>query len=303
MTKDGRPEVTVSEAIAERFQLERPRLRALCYRMLGSLSDADDAVQETWLRLARSDVTTIASLQAWLTTVSARVCLDMLRARTARREQPLGVHVPDPIVTPDERTDPEEQAVLAESVSLALLVVLDTLSPSERLAFVLHDVFGVPFDRIGVVLQRSSAAAKQLASRARARLRTADPARAADPARHRDLVDAFLAASTEGRFDDLLALLDPDIVLRADAGDGPLGPSKQVHGPEAVARQASLYASLARYARRVLVNGAPGFLVAVDGQPRAIIGVTVAGDRITEIDILADPVRLAGLDLTDVLAS
>ena len=292
----------MSEAIAEQFQTERPRLRALCYRMLGSLSDADDAVQETWLRLARSDVDAIASLQAWLTTVSARVCLDMLRARTARREQPLGVHVPDPLVSPDDRSDPEEQAVLAESVSLALLVVLDTLSPSERLAFVLHDVFGVPFDRIGVILRRSSDAAKQLASRARARIRTAGPSPTADPARQRDLVEAFLAASTEGRFDDLLALLDPAIVLRADAGDGPLGPSKQVHGPEAVARQAGLYASLARYARRVLVNGAPGFLVAIDGRPQAVIGVTVVGDRITEIDILADPVRLAGLDLTGVLA-
>lgn len=293
----------MTEAIAERFQIERPRLQALCYRMLGSLSDADDAVQETWLRLARSDTEAIASLQAWLTTVSARVCLDILRSRTARREQPLGVHVPDPIVTPDDSVGPEEHAVIAESVSLALLVVLDTLSPSERLAFVLHDVFGVPFDRIGVILERSSDAAKQLASRARARLRNADPSRAADSARHRDLVEAFLAASTQGRFDDLLTLLDPDIVLRADAGEGPFGPSKEVHGPEAVARQAGLYAALARYARRVLVNGAPGFVVVVDGRPQSVIGVTVVGDRITEIDILADPVRLAGLDLSAALAA
>jgi RNA polymerase sigma-70 factor (ECF subfamily) len=264
--------------------------------MLGSLSEADDAVQESWLRLSRSDAGDIVNLRAWLTTVVSRVCLDMLRARSARREDPLDVHVPDPVVT-RVSDDPEEHALLADSVGLALLVVLDTLSPAERLAFVLHDVFAVPFDQIGGILDRSPAAAKQLASRARQRLRGATPATATDPARQREIVDAFHAAASEGDLPGLLAVLAPDLVLRADAGTSPLGPSRLIRGAEEVAVQAIQFAALARFARPVLVNGAPGFLVAPHGQPFAVIALTIQNDKITEIDILADPDRLNRLDL------
>jgi RNA polymerase sigma factor (sigma-70 family) len=281
---------------AAQFEAHRPQLRAVAYRMLGSLSEADDAVQESWLRLSRSDAGDIVNLRAWLTTVVSRVCLDMLRARSARREDPLDVHVPDPVVT-RVSDDPEEHALLADSVGLALLVVLDTLSPAERLAFVLHDVFAVPFDQIGGILDRSPAAAKQLASRARQRLRGATPATATDPARQREIVDAFHAAASEGDLPGLLAVLAPDLVLRADAGTSPLGPSRLIRGAEEVAVQAIQFAALARFARPVLVNGAPGFLVAPHGQPFAVIALTIQNDKITEIDILADPDRLNRLDL------
>ena len=280
---------------AAQFQAHRAHLRAVAYRMLGSLSEADDAVQETWLRLNRSGAEA-ENLRAWLTTVVSRICLDMLRARVARHEEPLDVHVPDPVVT-SATDDPEQHALLADSVGLALLVVLDTLSPAERLAFVLHDVFAVPFDQIGSVLDRSPAAAKQLATRARHRLRAAT-APAADPARQREVAEAFLAASRGDDFEGLLAVLHPAVVLRADAGAGPLGPSRLVSGAPAVAAQAHRYARLARFARPVLVNGTPGYLVAPDGQPFAVIGITVRDDKITEIDILADPERLSQLDLT-----
>ena len=305
---------------AARFSEHRVHLRSVAYRMLGSLSEADDAVQESWLRLSRADASEMANLRAWLTTVVSRVCLDMLRARTARREDPLDVHVPDPIVTPLRGDvllggggavsgDPEEQAVLADSVGLALLVMLDTLSPAERLAFVLHDVFAVPFDQIGPILDRSPAAAKQLASRARSRLCGAgadeSPDAAApgrpDAARQREVLDAFLAAAHEGDFGRLLAILDPDVVLRADTGTGPLGPSQVVRGAQAVIAQARRFSPLARFGRRVLVNGDPGFLVARGSQALAVAGVTVADGRITEINILADPDRLRRLDLTGVL--
>jgi len=281
---------------AAQFEAHRPQLRAVAYRMLGSLSEADDAVQESWLRLSRSGADDIVNLRAWLTTVVSRVCLDMLRARTARREDPLDVHVPDPVVT-EASDDPEEHALLADSVGLALLVVLDTLSPTERLAFVLHDIFAVPFDQIGGILDRSPAAAKQLASRARQRLRGATPATATDPSRQREIVDAFHAAAREGDLAGLLAVLAPDVVLRADAGAGPLGPSRLIRGAEEVAAEAIQFAALARFARPVLVNGAPGFLVAPHGQPFALIGLTTKHDKITEIDILADPERLNRLDL------
>jgi len=281
---------------AAQFEAHRPQLRAVAYRMLGSLSEADDAVQESWLRLSRSGADDIVNLRAWLTTVVSRVCLDMLRARTARREDPLDVHVPDPVVT-EASDDPEEHALLADSVGLALLVVLDTLSPTERLAFVLHDIFAVPFDQIGGILDRSPAAAKQLASRARQRLRGATPATATDPSRQREIVDAFHAAAREGDLAGLLAVLAPDVVLRADAGAGPLGPSRLIRGAEEVAAEAIQFAALARFARPVLVNGAPGFLVAPHGQPFALIGLTTKHDKITEIDILADPDRLNRLDL------
>jgi RNA polymerase sigma factor (sigma-70 family) len=290
--------VDESDWLARSFEAHRAHLRAVAYRMLGSLSDADDAVQETWLRLARSDTSGVQNLGGWLTTVAARVCLDMLRARAARREDPLDVHVPDPIVSPAVGSGPEQEALLADSVGLALLVVLDTLSPTERLAFVLHDVFAVPFAEIARILDRSPAAAKQLASRARRRLGSTWPAPNADLARQRDIVGAFLTAARKGDFGALLTVLDPDVVLRADAGAGPMGPSRLVHGSRAVAAQALGFARFARFARPVLVNGTPGLIAAPDGQVMSVMGVTISGDKIVEIDILADPERLRQLDLT-----
>jgi RNA polymerase sigma-70 factor (ECF subfamily) len=297
-----RQKVTVdgSDEITQAFEAHRAHLRAVAYRMLGSLSEAEDAVQETWLRLARSDTSEVGNLGGWLTTVVARVCLDLLRARTRRREDPLEVHLPDPIVTAPGAGDPQDQALLADSVGLALLVVLDTLSPNERLAFVLHDVFAVPFEQIAAVLGKSPAAAKQLASRARRRLRGAPSAFdgvAVDPRRRQEIIDAFLAASRDGDFDALVAVLDPDVVLRAEAGSGPFAPSRVLRGAPAVAGQALQYASLARFARRVDVNGAPGFLVAPDGRPIALLSLSIGPDSITAIDVLADPDRLARLDL------
>jgi RNA polymerase sigma-70 factor (ECF subfamily) len=299
---------------ARGFEEHRAHLSSVAYRMLGSLTEAEDAVQEAWLRLNRSGAGDVRDLRAWLTTVVSRVCLDMLRSRASRREDSLDadVHVPDPIVTP-VGDDPADQAVMADSVGLALLVVLDTLSPAERLAFVLHDVFAVPFEDIGTILDRSPAAAKQLASRARQRLRAApsqDPLAASAPggsaagtdlARQWAVVDAFLAASREGDFDRLLAILDPDVVLRGDAGDGPFGPSLVIRGAREAIAQSQRYASLGKFARPVLVNGGPGLLVVRQGQPLVLVAVTIRGDVITEIDILADPDRLARLDLTAVL--
>ena len=284
-----------------RFQERRAQLRAVAYRMLGSLSEADDAVQETWLRLSRSDVSEVENLGAWLTTVVTRICLDMLRARSARREYPLEAHVPDPIVTPLV-DGPEEQALLADSIGLALLVVLDTLSPAERIAFVLHDIFAVPFDQVGSILDRSPAAAKQLASRARRRVRGSPTAgNAVDPARQRAVANAFDAASRDGDFEGLLAVLDPDVVLRADTGDGPLGPSRLVRGAAAVAAQAQSYAGMARFAHPVLVNGAPGYLIAPNRKPFAVITFATRDDKIIEIDVLADPVRLSRMNLTALI--
>jgi RNA polymerase sigma factor (sigma-70 family) len=305
---------TDQDETAAQFEAHRAHLHAVAYRMLGSLGEADDAVQEAWLRLARSDMNAVQNLRAWLTTVVSHVCLDMLRSRTARREDSLDVHVPDPVVTRAD-DDPQEHALLADSVGIALLVVLDTLPPAERLAFVLHDIFAVPFDDIGRILDRSPAAAKQLGSRARQRLRAGSPAAApaaspaatadsvrADRARQREIVTAFRAASQAGDFEALLAMLDPDVVLRADAGVGPLGPSQLLRGAQPVLAQARRFAPLGRFGRLVLINGAPGFLVAVDGQPLALLAITTQDDLITEIDILADPDRLARLDLDDVLS-
>jgi RNA polymerase sigma factor (sigma-70 family) len=292
--------VNTTDWPAAEFQGHRAHLRAVAYRMLGSLTEADDAVQETWLRLTSTDTDGVRNLRAWLTTVVSRVCLDMLRARTARREDPLDVHVPDPIVT-SAADDPEQHALLADAVGLALLVVLDTLSPAERLAFVLHDIFAVPFEQIGPILDRSPAAAKQLASRARHRLRGATAPAAADPARQREVADAFLAASRGDDFESLLAVLDPAVVLRADAGTGPLGPSQLINGAPNVAAQASRYAPLARFAHPVLVNGSPGFLIARSDRPLALIGLAIRDGKITEIDILADPERLSRLDLTGLI--
>jgi RNA polymerase sigma-70 factor (ECF subfamily) len=292
--------MTSSEQLAQRFENHRGQLHALACRMLGSLADADDAVQETWLRLARAESDDVRNLGGWLTTVLARICLDMLRSRTAHREQPLDVHVPDPIVELDT-THPEQEAVLADSVGLALLVVLDTLSPAERLAFVLHDVFAVPFEQIATILDRSPAAAKQLASRARRRVQSAsEPDR--DVGRQRALIDAFLAASRDGDFAALLEVLDPDVVLRADAGAGPLGPSRLIRGSSEVMSQARRYAALARFGRPALVNGTPGLVVAPNGRAIAVMGITTRAGRIAEINILADPERIEALDLPDFAA-
>ena len=295
------------EWLAERFEGHRARLRAVAYRMLGSTGEADDAVQEAWLRLSRSGAGGVENLGGWLTTVVARVCLNMLRSRRSRREEPLegplgeplDARVPDPIVGRADGSDPEHEALLADGVGLALLVVLETLSPAERLAFVLHDTFGVPFAEIAPIVGRSPAAARQLASRARNRVRGAAPAPETDLASQREVVDAFLAASRGGDFDALLAVLDPEVVLRAD--NGAAGASRLVRGARAVAGQALTYSRLAPFSRPALVNGAPGAVTAPGGVPRAIMGFTVAGGKIVEIDILADPERLGRLDLRAVL--
>ena len=295
------------DLLAERFEGHRARLRAVAYRMLGSTGEADDAVQEAWLRLSRSGAGGIENLGGWLTTVVARVCLNMLRSRRSRREEalegplgePLDARVPDPIVGRPDGADPEHEALLADGVGLALLVVLETLTPAERLAFVLHDTFGVPFVEIAPIVGRSPAAARQLASRARNRVRGAGLAPETDLTRQREVVDAFLAASRGGDFGALLAVLDPEVVLRADYGAA--GASRLVRGASAVAGQALTYSRLAPFSRPALVNGAPGAVTAPGGVPRAVMGFTVAGGRIVEIDILADPERLRRLDLSAVL--
>jgi RNA polymerase sigma factor (sigma-70 family) len=287
------------ELLADRFEANRTHLRAVAYRMLGSVSEADDAVQESWLRLSRrSGTDDLENLRAWLTTVVARVCLDMLRSRRSRREEPLGTHVPEPIVSREDGVDPEHQALLADSVGLALLVVLDTLAPPERLAFVLHDMFAVPYDEIAPIVGRSPAAARQLASRARRRVQGAAPEPDADLTRQREVVDAFLAAARGGDLEALVAVLDPDVVLRADGGTLRPGASIEARGARTVAGHTLGYARLARFARPALVNGAAGHVVAPGGRPFAVIGFTVTRGRIAEIDILADPARLRELDLT-----
>ena len=285
------------EWLAQRFEAHRSHLRAVAYRMLGSLSEADDAVQKTWLRLNRSDTSGVENLDGWLTTVVSRVSLDMLRSRKTRHEEPLGAHVPDPVVSREEGIDPEREVLLADSVGLALLVVLETLSPVERLAFVLHDMFSVLFEEIAPIVGRSPTAARKLASRARRRVRGVAPVPDADLTHQREVVDAFLAASREGDFEALLAVLDPDVVLRADVGALPAGASKQVRGARAVAEQALTFARLAPFARPALVNGAAGLVTAPGGQPFAVMGFTVTRGKIIEIDILADPARLRQLDL------
>nr|WP_206439075.1 RNA polymerase sigma factor SigJ [Streptomyces scabichelini] len=288
--------------MARRFEDHRDRLRAVAYRMLGSLSEAEDAVQEAWLRLSRSDSDAIENLAAWLTTVVGRVCLDMLRSRTARREESidrLDTYVPDPVVSPLERIDPEQEVLLADSVGLALLVVLETLEPGERLAFVLHDMFAVPFGDIASIVDRSPAATRQLASRARRRVQGATPAPDPDLGRQREVLDAFLAAARDGDFEALLTVLDPDVVLRADSGTVVRGAaaSKLVRGAAAVAGQALMFRQMAESSRLVLVNGAVGVVIVVEGQPMGVMGVTVVDGRIVDICILADPERLERLDL------
>jgi RNA polymerase sigma factor (sigma-70 family) len=284
------------EWLAERFEEHRPRLRAVAYRMLGSISEAEDAVQDVWLRLSRTDAGALENLGGWLTTVVARVALNMLRSRGSRREQPLDVRVPDPIVDRADGTDPEHEALLADSVGLALLVVLQTLTPPERLAFVLHDMFAVPFEEIATIVERSPDAARQLASRARRRVQGNAPAPDADLTAQWEVVDAFLAAARDGDFDALMAVLDPDVVLRADTG--PAEPSREARGAETVARQALTWSRVDLTQRRALVNGAAGIVSLRNGQPFSVGAITVSGGKIVEVDILADPERLAQLDLT-----
>ncbi len=281
--------------LAERFQEHRPRLRAVAYRMLGSTSEADDAVQEAWIRLSRSNADEIDNLEAWLVTAVGRVALNMLRSRRTRREEPLDAHLPDPIVDRADGIDPEHEALLADSVGLALLVVLETLTPAERLAYVLHDMFSVPFEEIGAILDRSPDAARQLASRGRRRIRGADTAPDADPAAQREVVAAFLAAARDGDFDALVAVLDPDIVERVDTGSGTL---LEVRGAENVARRAMSAAQAGLVGRPALVNGAAGWVALLDGAVYAVGALTSRNGRVTTLDILLDPARLARLDLT-----
>jgi RNA polymerase sigma factor (sigma-70 family) len=285
--------------LAQNFEEHRTRLRGVAYRMLGSLSEADDAVQETWLRLTRAAADEIDNLGGWLTTVVARVCLNLLRTRRRRREEPLEVHVPDPIISrPDgDGHDAEQQALLTDAVGLALLVVLETLSPAERIAFVLHDMFAVPFDEIAPIVGRSSTAARKLASRARQRVQGARVPDA-DLTRQREVVDAFLAAARDGDFDALLAVLDPDVVLRSDGGAARPGATTVLRGAKNVAGGALTYARLSPFVRPALVNGAPGFVVLPRGRPFSVLGFTVRNGKIVEIDAVADPERLRRLDLT-----
>jgi RNA polymerase sigma factor (sigma-70 family) len=286
------------EFLAQHFEEHRTRLGAVAYRMLGSLSEADDAVQETWLRLTRIDADEVENLGGWLTTVVARVSLNMLRSRRSRREEPFDVRMPEPIVDRADGTDPEHEALLADSVGLALLVVLETLSPPERLAFVLHDMFAVPFDEIAPIVDRSPAAARQLASRARRRVQGENRMPDADLDTQREVIDAFVAAAREGDFETLLAVLDPDVVLRADRGADPIGAARVVRGAANVARQARAFSRLDIEVRPALVNGAAGTVTLRDGQPFTIAGFTIRNRRIVEMNIVADPERVRQIDLT-----
>jgi RNA polymerase sigma-70 factor (ECF subfamily) len=289
-----------AQFLAQRFEEHRPHLRSVAYRMLGSLTEADDAVQEAWNRLSRSDTSDVENLGGWLTTVTARVCLNVLRSRRTRREEPLDeVHVPDPIVSLEDGADPEREALLADSVGLALLVVLETLAPAERLAFVLHDMFAVPFDDIATIVDRSPEAARQLASRARRRVQGAAPSPDADLARQREVVDAFFAAARGGDFEALVAVLDPDVVLHADTGGVRLGAKAVVRGAREVASQAIRFSQPSTTLHPVLLNGAAGVAV-VSGRGRlvSLMGFTVSGGKVVEIDAISDRERLARLDLS-----
>ncbi|MEV0589838.1 RNA polymerase sigma factor SigJ [Nonomuraea cavernae] len=283
--------------LTERFEEHRPQLRAVAYRMLGSVSEADDAVQDAWLRLARADTGGVENLGAWLTTVVARVCLNVLRSREQRREEPLEARLPDPIISVEDGADPEREALLADSVGLALLVVLETLSPAERLAFVLHDMFAVPFEEIAPMIERSPAAARQLASRARRRVRGQAPAPDPDLTRQRDVVNAFFAAARDGDFDALVAVLDPGVVLRSDGGAGRARHTVTIRGARAVAEQAVTFGRFSPFVRPALVNGAAGVVVAAGGRPLSVMGFVVTDGRIVEIDVIADPERLHRLAL------
>ncbi|MFG2627901.1 RNA polymerase sigma factor SigJ [Streptomyces sp. NPDC048473] len=283
---------------AGRFEEHRTRLRAVAYRMLGSVSEADDAVQEAWLRLSRADAGSVENLGAWLTTVVARLCLNMLRSREYRREEPLDVLMPDPVISHENGVEPEQEALLADSVGLALLVVLETLTPAERLAFVLHDMFAVPFDEIAPMIERTPAATRQLASRARRRVQGQAPVPDPDLTRQRKAVDAFFAAARDGEFDALVAVLDPDVVLRSDGGVARARHTAVISGARTVAGQALTFGRLSPFARPALINGTAGVVVVANGQPLSVMAFTVTDGKIVAIDVLADPGRLKRLDLT-----
>ncbi len=277
--------------LAERFEEQRTHLRAVAFRMLGSIAEADDAVQDTWVRVSRAETSDVENLGGWLTTIVARVCLNMLRSRKVRREESLEVHLPDPVVSPVGEPGPEGDALLADSVGLALLVVLDALAPAERLAFVLHDMFELPFEEIAPMVGRSPTAARQLASRARRRVRGAEIPDS-DLARQRTVVDAFFLAARSGDFDALVALLHPDVVLRADFGPSRPTASTIVRGAAAVARQARLGANPAALLHPALINGTAGVVITLDGQPHVVMAFTVVNDQVVELDIIADPTRV-----------
>ncbi len=286
--------------LAERFEADRSHLRGVAFRMLGSLTEADDAVQEAWIRLSRTDASQVDNLRAWLTTVVGRVCLNMLRSRRTRREASLETHLPDPILSPEDGVDPEQEALLGDSIGLAMLVVLDSLTPAERVAFVLHDVFAVPFDEIAPIVGRTPTATRQLASRARRRVQGA-PVPDVDLDGQWAVVDAFLAAARAGDFERLLAVLDPDVVVRSDGGVARPGLVAVTRGAQAVAKQAMSFRRFAESATRVLVNGTPGGIAwSPDGTPFAVLALTVRGGKIVAIEVLADPDRLGQLDLTFV---
>ena len=287
------------EWLAERFEEERPRLRRIAYRMLGTLDETDDAVQEAWLRLSRTNDSAVENLSAWLTTVVGRVCLDMLRARRSRREEYVGTWLPEPIVTIDEHPNPEEEALIADAVGLALLVVLETLSPAERLAFVLHDTFAVPFGEIAAILGRSPAATRQLASRARRRVQGARPTPDANLTEQRRVVDAFFSAARAGDFDALIGVLDPDVVLRVDAGADSRLAQPPIEGAATVAREAVVRARFGPPVRPAVVNGAAGAVIGRPGRPFAVVGFTVSNGRITALDFVLDQEKLARLTAHD----
>jgi RNA polymerase sigma factor (sigma-70 family) len=287
--------------LAEQFEADRRRLRAVAYRMLGSIAEADDAVQEAWIKLSRADTSDVDNMSGWLTTVVARVCLNMLRARSRRREEFVEGRVPEPIIDREDGLDPEHEALIGDSVGLALLVVLETLAPAERVAFVLHDAFAVPFEEIAPIVGRTPVAARQLASRARRRVRGARPGSDQDVRSQRMVVDAFVAAVRSGDFEGLLAVLDPDIVLRADGGTRWVGATREIRGATAVGRSALTITQLLKgmAVRNALINGAAGIVSHdADGQPYSVMGFTVRAGRIVEIDVLADPERLGRLDLS-----
>ncbi|GHG66091.1 DNA-directed RNA polymerase sigma-70 factor [Streptomyces griseocarneus] len=284
--------------LIERFEGHRARLRAVAYRMLGSVSEADDAVQETWLRLSRTDADSVENLGAWLTTVVGRICLNMLRSREQRREEPFEVHMPDPVISHESGIDPEQEVLMADSVGLAMMVVLEMLTPAERVAFVLHDMFAVPFDEIAPLLERTAAATRQLASRARRRVQGQAPTPDPDLGRQREAVNAFFAAAHDGDFDALVAVLDPDVVLRADGGVARAGLSVVLQGARTVAGQAVTFGQLTPYIRPALINGVAG-VVCADGAWRwSVMAFTVVGGKVVAIDVLADPERLELLDLS-----
>jgi RNA polymerase sigma-70 factor (ECF subfamily) len=284
--------------LAARFEDERPQLRRIAYRMLGTIDEADDAVQEAWLRLSRTDESSVRNLGAWLTTVVSRVCLDMLRARRSRREEFVGSWMPEPIVTLGEHPSPEDEALIAEGVGLALYVVLETLSPAERLAFVLHDMFAIPFDEVAAIAGRTPDAARQLASRARRRVQGARHEPDVDLAEQQRVVDAFFAAARDGNFDALLELLDPEVTLRVDAGPGGRLAHEPLVGRDAVLAEARRFHALTPYGRPAIVNGVAGAVVGRPGRPFAVVAVTVANGRITALDFVLDPAKLARVTIS-----